>query len=135
MLVFAVIVLTGTGRGAGLYAIVFALCGFVVSRYLPWRFAVVDEGIALWFAFERRLFLPKDAVTVRANLSSSVAYPRSSGASATRSPTDPRAPAHCCAPCSSSTASASPDDQPWAHCFAIGLGSTLKPTRSNQPAS
>ena len=53
----------------------FALCGFVVSRYLPWRFAVVDEGIALWFAFGRRLFLPKEAVTVRVNLSSSVAYP------------------------------------------------------------
>jgi hypothetical protein len=75
MLVFAVIVLTGTGRGAVFYAIVFALCGLVVARYLPWRFAVVDEGIALWFAFGRRLFLPKDAVTVRVNLSSSVVYP------------------------------------------------------------
>jgi hypothetical protein len=75
MLVFAVIVLTGSGRGAAFYAIVFALCGLVVARYLPWRFAVVDEGIALWFAFGRRLFLPKEAVTVRVNLSSSVAYP------------------------------------------------------------
>ena len=36
---------------------------------------MVDEGIALWFAFGRRLFLPKEAVTVRVNLSSSVAYP------------------------------------------------------------
>ena len=75
MVVFAVIVLTGTGRGAVFYAIVLALCGLVVARYLPWRFAVVDEGIALWFPFGRRLFLPKEAVTVRVNLSSSVAYP------------------------------------------------------------
>ncbi len=75
MLVFAVIVLTGTGRGAVVYAIVFALCGFVVARYLPWRFAVLDEGIALWFPFGRRMFLPKDAVTVRVGLSGSVAYP------------------------------------------------------------
>jgi hypothetical protein len=76
MLVFAIIVLTGAGRGAFVYGALFALCGLVVARYLPWRFAVVDEGIALWFAFGRRLFLPKDAVTVRVNLSSSVAYPK-----------------------------------------------------------
>jgi hypothetical protein len=75
MVVFAIIVMTGAGRGAFLYGVLFAVCGLVVSRYLPWRFAVLDEGIALWFAFGRRLFLPKEAVTVRINTGSSVAYP------------------------------------------------------------
>jgi hypothetical protein len=75
MLVFAVIVVTGAGRGALFYGLLFALCGLISARYLPWRFAVLDEGIALWFPFGRRLFLPKDAVTVRVGLSGSVAYP------------------------------------------------------------
>jgi hypothetical protein len=75
MVMFAVIVMTGAGRGAFLYGVLFAVCGLVVARYLPWRFAVLDEGIALWFAFGRRLFLPKEAVTVRINTGSSVAYP------------------------------------------------------------
>jgi len=75
MLVFGVIVLTGTGRGALLYCALFALCGLVSARSLPWRFAVLDEGIALWFPFGRRLFLPKDAVTVRVGSGSTVAYP------------------------------------------------------------
>ena len=76
MLVFAVLVLTGTGRGALLYCVLFAVCGLVSARYLPWRFAVLDEGIALWFAFGRRVFLPKEAVTVRVGAGSPVAYPK-----------------------------------------------------------
>jgi hypothetical protein len=75
MLAFALIVLLGTGRGAFFYGGLFALCGLVSARYLPWRFAVLDDGIALWFPFGRRLFLPKDAVTVRVRSGSPVAYP------------------------------------------------------------
>jgi hypothetical protein len=75
MLVFAVLVLTGTGRGALVYCVLFAVCGLVSARYLPWRFAVLDDGIALWFAFGRRMFLPKEAVTVRVGAGSPVAYP------------------------------------------------------------
>ncbi len=75
MLIFAVIVLTGTGAGALFYCAFFAVCGLVVARYLPWRFAVLDEGIALWFPFGRRMFLPKEAVTVRVSAGSPVAYP------------------------------------------------------------
>jgi hypothetical protein len=75
MVVFAVVVFFATGRAAAFYGLVFALFGFVVARYLPWRFAVLDEGIALWFPFGRRLFLPRDAVTVRVGLGGSVAYP------------------------------------------------------------
>jgi hypothetical protein len=75
MVVFASIVLAAVGLSAMVYAVVFAVVGLVVARYLPWRFAVLDEGIALWFPFGRRLFLPRDAVTVRVGLSGSVAYP------------------------------------------------------------
>ena len=75
MIVFASIVLVAIGLGAIVFALVIAAVGFVVGRYLPWRFAVLDEGIALWFPFGRRLFLPKEAVTVRVGLSGSVAYP------------------------------------------------------------
>lgn len=75
MVAFAGIVLIGTGQSAWFYAIVFAMCGLVAARYLPWRFAVLDEGIALWFPFGRRLFLPREAVTVRVGIGSVVAYP------------------------------------------------------------
>jgi len=75
MVAFAVLVLTGTGRGAAFYAALFVVCGLVSARYLPWRFAVLDEGIALWFPFGRRLFLPKEAITVRVGAGSPVAYP------------------------------------------------------------
>jgi hypothetical protein len=76
MVAFAGLVLIGTGRGAAFYAVVFAICGLISARYLPWRFAVLDDGIALWFPFGRRLFLPRDAVTVRVGAGSVVAYPK-----------------------------------------------------------
>ena len=127
MVALALLVLLQPGRAGVFYALLFAICAWIWARALPWRFAVLDEGIALWFPFGRRLFLPKEEVTVRVNTGSS--------ASATRSPTGSSSvDTRCCAPCSSSTASGSPDDQPWAQRLAIGLGSTLKPTRSNQPA-
>jgi hypothetical protein len=75
MVAFAAIVLTGAGVDALVYCIVFAVCGLVAARYLPWRFAVLDEGIALWFPFGRRMFLPREAVTVRVGSGSPVAYP------------------------------------------------------------
>jgi hypothetical protein len=75
MVVFGGIVLIGTGSDAVFLAVVFAILGVVTARYLPWRFAVLDEGIALWFPFGRRLFLPREAVTVRVNTGSAVAFP------------------------------------------------------------
>jgi len=76
MVAFAAVVGATAGSGALLSCIAFACCGLVAARYLPWRFAVLDEGIALWFPFGRRLFLPKAAVTVRVNAGSPVAYPQ-----------------------------------------------------------
>jgi hypothetical protein len=76
MVVFAALVLTVAGAGALLYCVLFTAFGLAAARFLPWRFAVLDEGIALWFPLGRRLFLPKDAVTVRVGLGSPVAYPK-----------------------------------------------------------
>src|SRR5204863_446007 len=49
--------------------------GVIAYNDLTLAELVLDEGIALWFAFGRRLFLPKEEVTVRVNTGSSVAYP------------------------------------------------------------
>jgi hypothetical protein len=73
MLVFAFIVATSAGNGAVFFGAIFALCGVVFARFLPWRFAVVDEGLVLWFPFARRRFLAKDAITVRVGPGSPVA--------------------------------------------------------------
>jgi hypothetical protein len=75
MVVLGAVVLAGAGVGAFVFCAVVAACGLVSARYLPWRFAVLDDGIALWFAFGRRLFLPRDTVTVRVRSGSPVAYP------------------------------------------------------------
>jgi hypothetical protein len=47
------------------WAVLLALGAYVYGRWLPWRFDVLDEGIALTFAFGRHLFLPKRSTTVR----------------------------------------------------------------------
>jgi hypothetical protein len=39
--------------------------GAFASLAIPWRFVVVDEGIAMWFGFGKRRFLARDDVTVR----------------------------------------------------------------------
>jgi hypothetical protein len=52
------------------------MVGAVLSALmLPWRFVVVDDGIALWFPFGRRRFYRRDALTVRADRGGAVAYP------------------------------------------------------------
>ena len=47
------------------WAVLLALAAIVHGRWLPWRFVVRDDGLALTFPLGRRLFLPKDATTVR----------------------------------------------------------------------
>jgi hypothetical protein len=61
------------GAYAG-YALFLAAGGLLFAWLLPWRFVVVEEGIALWFTFGRRRFLPKSEVVVRAGRGSPVAY-------------------------------------------------------------
>jgi hypothetical protein len=35
------------------------------SQLLPWRFVVAGDGLALTFPFGRRVFIPKEATTIR----------------------------------------------------------------------
>ena len=48
----------------------------VVGIALPWRFEVLDRGIALWFPFGKYRYLAKERVTVRVGLGSTVVLPR-----------------------------------------------------------
>ena len=47
------------------WAALLVVAAFIHGRWLPWRFAVRDDGLLLTFPFGRHLFLPKDTTTVR----------------------------------------------------------------------
>ena len=51
--------------GAPYAALVLATPAVVAHVLLPWRFAVTDSGIGLWFGFGKYRFLDKGGVTVR----------------------------------------------------------------------
>jgi hypothetical protein len=51
------------------------VCGIVTALIMPWRFAVVDDGIALWFPFGRRRFFRRERLTVRVDEGGAIAYP------------------------------------------------------------
>jgi hypothetical protein len=48
-------------------AIVFGVPALVAGVALPWRFAVYDHGVDLWFCFGKFRALARDRVTVRAD--------------------------------------------------------------------
>jgi hypothetical protein len=50
--------------------------GVVAGVVFPWRFAVLDAGIALWFPFGKYRYLAKERVTVRVGNGSTVVLPR-----------------------------------------------------------
>ena len=50
--------------------------GVVVASLLPWRFAVLERGIALWFPFGKYRYLAKERITVRVGHGSTVLLPR-----------------------------------------------------------
>jgi hypothetical protein len=64
-----------SGGGVGV-AVVFALPAILGSMLLPWRFAVLASGIALWFGFGKRRVLAREDVTVRVDLSGAVVMRR-----------------------------------------------------------
>lgn len=57
-------------------AVVLLVPAVAVGVLLPWRFEVLDAGIALWFPFGKYRYLAKDRVTVRVGHGSTVVLPR-----------------------------------------------------------
>jgi len=62
--------------GQLLGALLFLIPALLVALVLPWRFAVLDRGIALWFGFGKFRYLAKENVTVRVGHGSTVLLPR-----------------------------------------------------------
>ena len=54
----------------------FAAPALLVAFLLPWRFAVLDRGIALWFGFGKFRYVAKENVKVRVGQGSAVLLPR-----------------------------------------------------------
>ena len=57
-------------------ALVLLVPGLAAALAMPWRFAVHDRGIALWFAFGKYRYLAKEQVSVRVGHGSTVLLPR-----------------------------------------------------------
>jgi hypothetical protein len=47
------------------WATFLAVAAWLQGHFIPWRFCVLDEGLALVFPFGRHVFLPKTTTTVR----------------------------------------------------------------------
>jgi hypothetical protein len=77
VMIAGLVTLASAGIDALPAAAALVLIGVLAARSAPWRFAVVDEGIALWFAFGRRRFLARTDLTVRIDLTGAIARPRS----------------------------------------------------------
>jgi hypothetical protein len=65
LLVAAVWVLAEGWMSAIQWATFFAFAAWAQGHFIPWRFRVLDDGLALLFPFGRRVFLPKSTTTVR----------------------------------------------------------------------
>ena len=71
------IVLLALGNVVG--ALVLGAGALVMGAALPWRFAVFDEGVNLWFALRQDRFFSKHDVRVRAGAGGAVLYPSGRG--------------------------------------------------------
>jgi hypothetical protein len=65
MLVLATWMLVTSWSRSIQWATLFVVIAFIHGRWLPWQFTILEGGLALTFPFGRRLFLPKNALTVR----------------------------------------------------------------------
>ena len=43
------------------------------GQWLPWRFVIADDGLALTFPFGRHLFLPKESTSIRLEYTGAIA--------------------------------------------------------------
>jgi hypothetical protein len=66
--------LAATGS-TGPFPLVLAIGAALSTLMMPWRFVVIDDGIALWFPFGRRRFYRRDELTLRADRGGAVACP------------------------------------------------------------
>ena len=57
------------------FATVLVLCAWLHGRMLPYRFAVLADGLDLVFPFGRHIFLPKPATRVRMETVGATALP------------------------------------------------------------
>jgi len=65
MLGLAVVMLLSRWNHSVQFASLFVVLAYVHGRWLPRRYVVAADGLALTFPFGRQLFLPKSTVTVR----------------------------------------------------------------------
>ena len=65
LLAVALGVLVAGGMSAVQWSVFCVLAAWIGGHFIPWRFGVFDAGVGLLFPFGRRMFLPKDKVTVR----------------------------------------------------------------------
>ena len=73
LLVLAVIILVVNTNHGIQWATLLAVIAYVHGRWLPWQFAIHDDGLTLTFPFGRRLFLPRSRLTVRIEVVGAVA--------------------------------------------------------------
>jgi hypothetical protein len=71
-----VLAFAGYFLGGPATSMVFLAPAVVVAVALPWRFAVLDRGIALWFPFGKYRYLSKEQITVRVGHGATVLLPR-----------------------------------------------------------
>jgi len=65
MLGLAVVMLLSRWNHSVQFAALFVVLAYLHARWLPRRYVVAADGLALTFPFGRQLFLPKSTVTVR----------------------------------------------------------------------
>jgi hypothetical protein len=65
LLTLALVVLASRWNHSTQFATLLAVLAYVHGRWLPYRFAVFEDGLALRFPFGRRTFLPKQSLTIR----------------------------------------------------------------------
>jgi len=73
LVVLAVVVVYLDTNHAIQWVALFSFIAYVHARWLPWRFTIHEDGLALTFPFGRRIFLPRSALTVRLEVVGAVA--------------------------------------------------------------
>ena len=73
LLGLAVLVVASRWNHSIQFATLFVVVAYLHGRWLPWRFAVREDGVELWFPFGRHLFLWKHAITIRVEVVGAIA--------------------------------------------------------------